>query len=129
MYSEKLERLRRAKGLTHRQWSDASGVSLDTISLIIHPDHSGKYSPKVNTLEDLCKPLDVALWEVFYVGDHDLPAMASELAALRAERDVLRSDNATLLATAQALKEKIDQLKDELIDTHRHYNNLGSNNK
>ena len=124
MYRDRLDEIRKERGFTKKRWSEESGVSIDAIDDIIHPDNPDKCSPKVNTLEELCRPLGVALWEVFYVGDHDLPAMAAELAALRAERDVLRSDNATLLATAQALKEKIDQLKDELIDTHRHYNNI-----
>ena len=124
MYRDRLDEIRKERGFTKKRWSEESGVSIDAIDDIIHPDNPDKCSPKVNTLEELCRPLCVALWEVFYVGDHDLPAMAAELAALRAERDVLRSDNATLLATAQALKEKIDQLKDELIDTHRPYNNI-----
>ena len=59
MYREKLDEVRREKHITHKKWSEESGVSIDTISRIIHPDNPDKDSPKVNTLEDLCKPLGV----------------------------------------------------------------------
>ena len=39
MYRDKLEELRKEKGITNKKWSEASGVSLDTIGRIIHPEN------------------------------------------------------------------------------------------
>jgi transcriptional regulator with XRE-family HTH domain len=62
MYRCRLEELRKEKGLTNKKWSEESGVSVDTIARIIHPENPEKDSPRINTLEDLCKPLGVELW-------------------------------------------------------------------
>ena len=67
MYRDRLEELRKEKNITNKKWSEESGVSIDTINRIIHPENPGKDSPRVNTLEDLCKPLGVEVWEIFYL--------------------------------------------------------------
>ena len=128
MYRERLEELRKEKHLTYKTWSEESEVSVDTITRIIHPEHPEKDSPRVNTLEDLCKPLGVELWEVFYMGDKSLVALQAEIASLKTERDALVADNAILKDKLDFLKDKVDSLKDELLDTHRYYNKLKTNN-
>jgi transcriptional regulator with XRE-family HTH domain len=127
MYRDRLDEIRKERGFTKKRWSEESGVSIDAIDDIIHPDNPDKCSPKVSTLEILCRPLGVELWEIFYIGDKSLVALQSELTTLREERDKLFADNAVLLSDNGTLKQKVDDLKDELLDTHRHYNKLKSN--
>ena len=59
MYRYRLEELRKEKGLSYKKWAEESGVSVDTINRIIHPEHPEKDSPRINTLEELCEPLGV----------------------------------------------------------------------
>ncbi len=122
MYRDRLEELRKEKGLSNKKWSEESGVSIDTIARIIHPENPIKDSPRVNTLEDLCKPLGVELWEIFYLGDKSLVALQAEINSLKAERDALIADNAVLKDKIGTLTDKVDSLKDDLIDTHNYYN-------
>lgn len=126
MYREKLDEVRREKRITHKKWSEESGVSIDTISRIIHPDNPDKDSPKVNTLEELCKPLGIELWEIFYIGDKSLVFLQAEVNALRAERDNLLIENGALKDKVETLRDKVDMLKDEIIALHNYYNKLKS---
>ena len=116
MYRDKLEEFRKAKGITNKKWSEESGVSIDTIARIIHPENPIKDSARVNTLEDLCKPLGVELWELFYIGDKSFVSLQAEITSLKAERDVLVADNAVLKERVETLREKVEYLKDDLID-------------
>lgn len=124
MYRDRLEELRKEKHISYKEWSEESGVSVDTIKRIIHPENPLKDSPKVNTLEDLCKPLGVEIWEIFYLGDKSLVALQAEINSLKAERDALIADNAVLKDKVESLRKKVDSLKDDLIDTHNYYNKL-----
>ena len=121
MYRDRLNELRKEKNITSKKWSEESGVSIDTISRIIHPEHPEKDSPRVNTLEDLCKPLGVELWEIFYLGDKSFISLQAEINALKAERDALLADNAVLRDKIENLRDKVDTLKDEIIATHKLY--------
>ena len=116
MYRCRLEELRREKGLTNKKWSDESGVSVDTSARIIHPENPEKDSPRINTLEDLCKPLGVELWEIFYLGDRSFVSLQSEIIALKTEHDDLVAENAVLKTQVETLREKNDALKDQIID-------------
>lgn len=126
MYRDKLEEIRLEKHITHKTWSEASGVSIDTITRVIHPENPLKDSPRVSTLEDLCKPLGVELWEIFYLGDRSFVSLQAELAALKSERDALVAENAVLKDKIDSLKDKVDNLKDELIAAHNYYIKLNS---
>ena len=128
MYRERLEELRKEKGLSHKQWSDESGVSVDTIQRITHPEHPDKDSPRINTLKDLCKPLGVELWELFYIGDRSLVALQAEIATLKSERDALVAENAILKDKVETLRDKVDTLKDDIIAVHNYYIEQKSNN-
>jgi transcriptional regulator with XRE-family HTH domain len=121
MYRCRLEELRKEKGLSNKQWSLESGVSIDTISRIIHPVNPDKDSPRINTLEDLCAPLGVELWEVFYLGDRSFVSLQAELTSLKAEHDDLVAENAILKTKVETLREKNDSLKDQIIDVHNYY--------
>lgn len=128
MYRDRLEELRKEKNITNKKWSEESGVSIDTINRIIHPENPKKDSPRINTLEDLCKPLGVELWEVFYLGDRSFISLQAEICALKAERDALLAENAVQKDKIEHLKEKVDALKDDIIATHNHYIKLNRNN-
>ena len=127
MYRDRLIEIKKEKGLTTKKWSEESGVSVDTINRITNLEHLEKDSPRVNTLEDLCKPLGVELWEIFYLGDRSFVSLQAELGSLKIERDKLLADNAILKDRLETLLIKIDELKDEIISTHKHYNKLKSN--
>lgn len=128
MYRDKLEEIRLEKKVSNRKWSEDSGVSLDTISRIIHPQNPDKDSPKVNTLEDLCRALGVEVWEIFYTGNTSLVSLQVEIESLKAERDALIAENGALKNHAEtlrdkvdSLRDKVDSLKDEIIATHNYY--------
>ena len=116
MYRDKLEEIRKEKGMSHKQWSENSGVSVDTIQRITHPEHPEKDSARVNTLEDLCRGLGVELWEIFYIGDKSFVSLQAEIALLKSERDSLIAENAILKNKNESLRDTVDSLKDKLID-------------
>ena len=126
MYRDRLLEIKKERGISTKEWSEQSGVSIDTIHRITHPDHHEKDSPRINTLEDLCKPLGVELWEIFYLGDRSLVSLQAEINTLKAERDSTLADNAVLKAKVEALRDKVDALKDEIISIHNHYIKLNS---
>ena len=128
MYRDKLDELRKEKGITNKKWSELSGVSIDTITRIIHPDNPDKDSPRVNTLDDLCVPLGVELWEIFYMGDKSLVSLQAEIVSLKAERDFLVAENAVQKDKIETLRDKVDTLKDELISVHNYYIKQKPNN-
>lgn len=127
MYRCRLEELRKEKGLSYKKWSEESEVSVDTIDRVIHPENPKKDSPRVNTLEDLCKVLGVELWEIFYLGDRSFVALQAEIVTLKSERDALVAENAVLKEKIDTLKDKVDSLKDDIIATHNYYNKLKPN--
>ena len=124
MYRDKLVEIKKARNLSTKQWAEESGISIDTITRIIHPEHPDKDSPRVNTLEELCKPLGVELWELFYVGDKSFVDLQAELEKLRSERDSLIAENGALKDKVETLRDKLDNLKDEIIATHKYYNKI-----
>ena len=128
MYRDRLEELRKEKNISYKKWSEVSGVSVDTIDRIIHPENPDKDSPRVNTLESLCKVLGIELWELFYTGDKSLVVLQTEIHNLNTERDTLIEANGalknqvgTLSTEVDSLRKKNDGLKDQIIETHNYY--------
>ena len=121
MYRDRLEELRKEKNITTKKWSEESGVSIDTITRIIHPENPEKDSPRVSTLEELCKVLGVELWEIFYTGEKSLVVLNTEILSLKAERDTLLIEKGALKDKVDTLRDKVDDLKDEIIFVHNHY--------
>ena len=121
MYRDRLEELRKEKGISHKKWAEESGVSVDTIDRIIHPENPDKDSPRINTLESLCKVLGIELWELFYTGEKSRVLLQAEVDLLKAERDALIAENGALKNKVETLRDKVDSLKDEIIDTHNYY--------
>ena len=127
MYRDKLLEFFKETGLTVKEWAEQSGVSVDTIGRVTNPENPDKDSPRVNTLENMCKPLGIELWEIFFIGDKSFVSMQVELNALKAERDALIAENAIQKDKIESLKEKVDSLKDEIIATHNYYIRLKPN--
>lgn len=121
MYRDRLLELKKKKGITTKEWSDMSGVSVDTIKRITSTEHIEKESPRVNTLNDLCQALGIELWEIFYSGDENLCFLVGELDRVKIERDNAIAENALLKEKVDTLRDKIDALKDEIISTHNYY--------
>ena len=121
MYRCRLEELRKEKGLSYKKWSEESGISVDTITRIIHPENPEKDSPRVNTLDDLCQPLGIELWEIFYLGDRSFVSLQSEIVTLKTAHDDLVAENAILKEKVETLREKNEALKDQIIDVHNYY--------
>lgn len=119
MYRNRLEEIRNEKHITNKKWAEDSGVSIDTINRIIHPENPDKDSPRVNTLQDLCDALGVELWEIFYMGDRSFVSLQAEIVSLKAERDDLVAENAVLKDNIATLEKKVDILKDELLDVYK----------
>ena len=126
MYRDRLIEIKKERGITTKKWSEESGVSIDTINRITNPENPEKDSPRVNTLEDLCKPLGVELWEIFYLGDRSFVSLQAEIGVLKSEKEALVADNAVLKEKVEALRDKVDELKDERISVHKHYIKLNS---
>ena len=116
MYRQTLEKIIKEKNISIKKLAADSGVSIDTISRIIHPDKAEKDSPRVSTLQDLCSALGIEVWKLFYNGDKNLISLQTEKNALKAERDILLADNAILKEKNSVLEDKVDALKDDLID-------------
>ena len=121
MYRDRLEELRKEKGYTNKKWSEESGVSVDTLDRIVHPENPEKDSPRVNPLEHACKPFGIELWELFYTGDKSFVALQAEIANLKSERDELIAENAVLKDNVRKLTEKVDSLRDDLVDICKNY--------
>jgi transcriptional regulator with XRE-family HTH domain len=116
MYRDRIEELRKEKGLSCKQLSEMSGVSLDTLSRIQHPENPEKDSPRINTLADICKVFGIELWELFYTGSTSLVALQAEITTLKSERDSLIADLAVQKEKNERLSLKVDSLKDQIID-------------
>ena len=121
MYRDRLEELRKEKNISYKKWAEESGVSVDTIDRIIHPENPEKDSPRVNTLESLCRVLGIELWELFYTGEKSLVVLQAEIHSLNAERDAIISENGALKNKVETLRDKVDSLKDDIISIHNYY--------
>ena len=121
MYRDRLEELRKEKGYTTKKWAEESGVSVDTLDRIIHPENPEKDSPRINTLEKAIEPFGIELWELFYTGDKSFVALQAEIANLKNERDELIAENAVLKDNVRKLTEKVDSLRDDLVDIWKNY--------
>lgn len=116
MYRERLEELRKEKGFSYKKWAEESGVSVDTLDRIVHPENPEKDSPRISTLEQVIKPLGVELWELFYMGSTSLVSLQNEINTLRTERDSLLVENGALKDKVETLTARMDVLKDQMIE-------------
>lgn len=121
MWRDRLNEIKKEKGITTKMMSERSGISIDTITRILNIKDTKNDSPRINTITDLCTALGVEVWEIFYTGEKSFVLLQAELEILKAERDRLIAENGALNNKVNTLRGRVDELKDELIDTHRYY--------
>ena len=121
MWRDRLNEIKKEKGITTKMMSERSGISIDTITRILTSKDIKTDSPRINTIADLCNALGVELWEIFYTGDKSLVILQAEIDTLKTERDGLIAENGALKNRVDTLRNKVDSLKDEIIDTHNYY--------
>lgn len=121
MWRDKLLEIKKEKGVTTKLWSEASGVSVDTINRVMNSKKVKTDAPRIDTIEDLCAGLGVEVWEIFYLGDKSLVSLQAEINSLKAERDTLVADNAVQKEKIEEFRNKVDALKDEIIAVHNYY--------
>ena len=127
MWRDKLIEIKKEKNITTREWSQFSGVPVDTINRIVNSKKEKKEFPRIDTIEDLCYGLGVEVWEIFYLGDRSLVSLQAEINNLKTERDTLVAENAVLKDKIDTLKDKVDSLKDDIIAVHNYYNKIKPN--
>lgn len=121
MWRDRLIEIKKEKGISTKMISEMSGVSIETVNRIFKSNNIKTEAPRIDTIIDVCKALEVEVWEIFYMGDKSLVTLSAEIAALKAERDVLLAENAVQKNKIDTLKEKIDTLKDEVITVQNYY--------
>ena len=121
MWRERLAEIKKEKGISTKEWSERSGLSVDTINRIMNSQKVKTEAPRLDTIEDMCKGLGVEMWEIFYMDDRSFVTLQAENAALKAERDQLIAENAVQREKIEEYREKVDTLKDEIISVHKYY--------
>ena len=121
MWRDRLIEIKKQKGISTKTLAERSGLTVETITRILSPQHTKTEDPRISTIADLGRALEVELWEVFYMGDQSLVTLQAEISTLKAERDNLLSENGALKAKVETLRDKVDSLKDEIIATHNYY--------
>lgn len=114
----------KAPTMSNKTLSELSGVSVDTIGRIFNISIPIKEGPGVETLVAICNALGIEVWELFYTGDKSFVGLQAECTTLKEERDNLVAQNAVLQSEVDRLRNKIDTLKDEIINTHNSYHKL-----
>lgn len=121
MWRARIIEIKKQKGISSKMLSERSGIPVDTIQRILNAKTDVKDVPRLNTLIDICNALEIDVWRLFYTGDDRFLELTNELEYLRKERDELIADNATKQAQVTFLTNKVDELKDKLIETHEFY--------
>lgn len=121
MWRERLIEIKKEKGISTKMISEMSGVSIETVNRIFKSNNIKTEAPRIDTIIDVCKALEVEVWEIFYIGDKSFVSLTAEIAALRVERDVLLAENAVQKNKIDTLKDKVETLKDDMLAVHNYY--------
>lgn len=106
------------KGITTKYMADYAQMSEKTVARMLSGVNTKK-GPYIDNVIMLGAAVGLTPREIFsetglVVGDENLETLQTEVLELRYERDKLAEENLVL-------QRKIDDLKDELLDTHRYY--------
>ena len=126
MWRDRLIEIKQQKGITTKMLSERSGITTETITRILNSKNVKTEDPRIDTISDLCRALEVEVWEIFYLGDQSLVTLQAEIASLKSERDALLAENGALKSQVDTMRDKIDTLKDEIIATHNYYIKRGN---
>lgn len=128
MWREKIIEAKKAKGLSTKTMSERSPSHMpeETITRILN----GKTEfPRIDSVLDLCEQVGLSPWELFEettsrLSDGSIVAMQQEVDMLKFERDALLRENGVLNDKVETLRNKVEDLKDEIIAIHSYYNKL-----
>ena len=128
MWREKIIEAKKAKGLTTKMMSERSPSKMpeETITRILN----GKTEfPRIDSVLDLCEQVGLSPWELFEettsrISDGSIVALQEEIEVLKFERDALLRENGVLNDKVETMRSTVEDLKDEIIATHRYYNKL-----
>ena len=127
MWRDRIKELQKEKGLSNKAFAEKAELTEETLTRILSTKHAKTDSPRLSTIFNMCRALDVEPWEIFYTGEKSLVLLQAEIDSLKAERDALIAENGALKDKVETLRDKNDILKDEVIRTHNHYIKLQSN--
>ena len=128
MWRDNVNQIRKEKGFSTQMISERtpSHIAAETISRVLKPNN-GTDSPRIDTITEICTALGVEVWEIFYTGDKSFAASQAEITILKNERDALVAENAVLRDKVAAMRNKIDELKDDLITLQKYCIKQNSN--
>ena len=142
MWLDNLKELKKAKGMSRKQISDATNLPERTVTRIFSGDTDNPY---VDTLHRIVSVLDGSLDDVLadsktVVGSKNLATLQEEIDRLSAETDALKTELSIANTENKVLKDKIGTLtaendllrlklehKEEIITLHNYYNKLKTN--
>lgn len=142
MWLDNLKELKKAKGMSIKQISDATNLPERTVTRIFSGDTDNPY---VDTLHRIVSVLDGSLDDVLadsktVVGSKNLATLQEEIDRLSAETDALKTELSIANTENKVLKDKIGTLtaendllrlklehKEEIITLHNYYNKLKTN--
>ena len=111
-------------GMTFKQIAEAENLAEKSVSNVL----LGKSkSPSVNLVRRIIHALGGSWREIFgesdaVIGGQDLAVLQEEVDRLTAEKEALTNENLLLKEKVEALRCKIDELKDDLIFSLKHLN-------
>ena len=136
MWLDNLKELKKAKGMSSKQISDATKIPESTIKRIFAGDTEDPY---VFTIHRIVIALGGSLDHILadtnaVLAQASLVEVKETAGIVEAERDLILAENEMLKAKNAALTTEIELLKkdlqhkDEIIAIHNYYNKLKSNN-
>ena len=130
MWLDNLKELKKSSGMTSKQISDATKIPESTIKRIFGGITDDPYVSTIQRIViALGGSLDYVLADTNAILSSNSIAEVKETAdEMAAERDMIIAENtdlkekiAALTAENAILKDKVDSLKDEIIETHHYY--------
>ena len=118
MWRDRILEAKKEKGITTKYMADYAQMSEKTVARMLSGANTKK-GPFIDNVIMLGASVGLTPREIFsetglVVGDENLATLQAEVDQLRAERDKLDEENG-------ALRRRVDDLRDELLDTHRYY--------
>ena len=132
MWLEKLQELRKEKGLSYKQIAEKKNMSEKTVARIFSGETDRPY---MDTLIDIADALDSSLDYIFEEGkarlaSEELITVQNEVTRLTAENTLLSAEIAVLKDKVNTLTTESDMLrmkiehKDELLALHNYYRTI-----
>lgn len=144
MWLENLKELKKNSKMSTKQIAEASGIPESTVKRIFSGETDNPY---VDTLHRIVDVMGSSLNDIFadtgaVVATARLVEVKETASAAEAERNQIAAENealkkqvlelttevAVLRDKVEAFRNRIDDLKDEIIETHRHYNKIKPHN-